>query len=197
MKNTNKLSTRQLAGLALFTALVVVLQLLGSFIQFGPVSIQLVALPIIVGSALYGMLAGLWLGFVFSLTVLLTGGAALFMTLNPIGCLLVLFAKGMLCGLAAGGFYQLLKKKNTILAAVASALVCPVVNTGVFIFGCLLFFYPTILGWAQAAGFGDHATAYMILSFAGLNFLVELIIDVVLCPVIIRLINYGKRDYKR
>ena len=113
MKNTNKLSTRQLAGLALFTALVVVLQLLGSFIQFGPVSIQLVALPIIVGSALYGMLAGLWLGFVFSLTVLLTGGAALFMTLNPIGCLLVLFAKGMLCGLAAGGFYQLLKKKNT------------------------------------------------------------------------------------
>ena len=60
MNNSNG-KTRRLAGLALFTAIVVVLQLLGSFIRFGPVSVSLVALPIVVGAAVYGSAAGLWL----------------------------------------------------------------------------------------------------------------------------------------
>ena len=70
--------TRRLAGLALFTALIVILQLLGSFIRFGPVSVSLVALPIVVGAAVYGSVAGLWLGFVFGVVVLLSGDAAAF-----------------------------------------------------------------------------------------------------------------------
>ena len=47
--------TRRMVGLALFTALVVILQLLGSFIRFGPFSISLVTLPIVVGAVLYGL----------------------------------------------------------------------------------------------------------------------------------------------
>ena len=41
MNNSNG-KTRRLAGLALFTAIVVVLQLLGSFIKVGPFSVSLV-----------------------------------------------------------------------------------------------------------------------------------------------------------
>ena len=41
MKN-QRMSTRTLTGLAILTAVVVVLQLLGSFIHFGPFSISLV-----------------------------------------------------------------------------------------------------------------------------------------------------------
>ena len=43
---------RKLTLLALFTAIVIVLQLLGSFIRFGPFSISLVLEPIVIGSAL-------------------------------------------------------------------------------------------------------------------------------------------------
>ena len=53
-----RISTRTLTGVAIFTAIVVVLQFLGSFIRFGPFSISLVLVPIVVGAALYGHGAG-------------------------------------------------------------------------------------------------------------------------------------------
>ena len=52
MNNSNG-KTRRLAGLALFTAIVVVLQLLGSFIKVGPFAVSLVLIPIVVGAAVY------------------------------------------------------------------------------------------------------------------------------------------------
>ena len=57
-----KTNTKQIAGVGLLTAVVVVLQLLGSFIHFGPFSISLVLIPIVVGASLYGVLSGAWLG---------------------------------------------------------------------------------------------------------------------------------------
>ena len=68
MNNSNG-KTRRLAGLALFTAIVVVLQLLGSFIKVGPFAVSLVLIPIVVGAAVYGVSAGAWLGFVFGVVV--------------------------------------------------------------------------------------------------------------------------------
>ena len=67
MKNDR---TKKIATLGILTAVVIVLQLMGSFIRFGQFSISLVLIPIVVGTALYGPLAGAWLGFVFSLVVL-------------------------------------------------------------------------------------------------------------------------------
>ena len=66
---SKRFSTRTLTGVALLTAIVVVLQLLGSFIRFGTFSISLVLVPIVVGAALYGAWAGCWLGFVFGLVL--------------------------------------------------------------------------------------------------------------------------------
>lgn len=63
--------TKTLTGLALFTAIIVVLQLLGSFIKFGPFSISLVLIPIVVGAAVYGPKAGAYLGGVFGVVVLI------------------------------------------------------------------------------------------------------------------------------
>ena len=64
-----RLDTRTLTGMALLTAVVVILQLLGAFVRFGPFSISLVLIPIVVGAALYGVWAGAWLGFVFGVVV--------------------------------------------------------------------------------------------------------------------------------
>ena len=71
-----RISTRTLAGVALFTALVFALQFMGAAIRFGPFSITLTLIPIVVGAALYGSWAGAWLGFVFSMVVLFTDTAA-------------------------------------------------------------------------------------------------------------------------
>ncbi len=193
MKRSDRNNTKRLVGIALFSALVVILQLLGSFIRFGPFSISLVAMPIVVGSAVYGAAAGAWLGFVFGLTVLLSGDAAAFMAASVGGTLFTVMVKGILCGIAAGLVYKLLEQTQSTVAAVAAAIVCPVVNTGVFLLCCFLFFIPILTEWATAMGF-ENVGRYMILGLVGGNFLVELITNVLLCPVILRLIKYGKRD---
>ena len=66
-------NTKQVVGLGLITAIVIVLQFLGSFIKLGPFSVSLVLIPIVVGAALYGAKAGAWLGFVFGIVVLISG----------------------------------------------------------------------------------------------------------------------------
>lgn len=188
-----RISTRTLTGLALFTAIVVVLQFLGAFIRFGPFSISLVLIPIVVGAALYGPIAGAWLGFVFGLVVLLSGDAAAFLTVNPLGTVLTVLVKGAAAGLCAGLLYRALEKVNGWLAAIAAAIAAPVVNTGLFLVGCLLFFLPTVSEWAAAMGF-PSVGKYMIFGLVGANFLVELAVNLVLSPVIVRLVKLGRQN---
>ena len=75
--------TKNIVGIGLFTAIVVVLQLLGGGIRFGIFAISLVLVPIVVGAAVYGWQAGLLLGFSFGVTVLLSGDAAAFLAVDP------------------------------------------------------------------------------------------------------------------
>lgn len=189
-----KADTKKLVGVALFTAIVVVLQLVGSFIKLGTFSISLVLVPIVIGAALYGVGAGTWLGFVFGFTVLVSGDAAAFLAINPVGAVIVCLAKGMLAGLCAGLVYKAIEKKNATIAVATSAIVCPVVNTGVFLIGCALFFMDTIRGWAEALGFGSNVVAYMIIGLVGANFLLELLVNLILGPAIVRLIHIGKKS---
>ena len=187
-----RISTRTLTGVAIFTAIVVILQFLGAFVRFGPFSISLVLIPIVVGAALYGVWAGAWLGFVFGVVVLLSGDAGTFLAVNVLGTILTVLLKGTLCGLCAGLVYKALSKWQ-LPAVVAAAVTAPVVNTGVFLLGCLLFFMPTITAWGQAAGF-ENVGRYMILGLAGGNFLFELLFNIVLSPVVVRLIKIGKKE---
>ncbi len=191
MKNRSKI--RRLTGIAIFTALVVVLQLLGSFIKFGPFSVSLTLIPIVVGAALYGPLAGAWLGFVFGVVVLASGDAAPFLAVSVFGTVLVVLLKGALAGFLSGVVYALLEKAGVWVAAICAALVCPVVNTGVFLLGCKLFFMDTVSAWAEALGF-DNVGRYMIFGLVGGNFLFEVLFNLVLSPVIVRLLGIARKD---
>jgi len=191
-----RIDTRTLTGVALFTAIVVVLQFLGAFVRFGPFSISLVLIPIVVGAALYGFAAGAWLGFVFGLVVLLSGDAGAFLAVSPLGTVLTVLVKGTAAGLCAGLAYKALEKVNEWVAVLVAAVVCPVVNTGLFLVGCLLFFMPTVTEWATAAGF-PSVGKFMILGLVGGNFLFELLFNLVLSPVIVRLIKLGRSSRSR
>ena len=109
------ISTRTLTGMALLTAVVVILQFLGAFVRFGPFSISLVLIPIVVGAALYGPLAGAWFGFVFGMVVLLSGDAAAFLVVSPLGTILTVLLKGSLAGLCAGAVYRALSRHDAKL----------------------------------------------------------------------------------
>ena len=188
MKTSN---TKTIVGVGLLTAIVVVLQALAVFIRpSGIFNISLVLVPIVVGAALYGWKAGAWLGLVFGVIVLITDAAA-FLAISVPGTVITVLAKGILCGLAAGAVYRLLAAKNRVVAVVAAAGVCPCVNTGVFLLGCLVFFMPTINEWAAASGYAS-AGAYMILALVGINFLIEMAVNIVLSSAIVQIIKVGK-----
>lgn len=184
--------TKQIVGIGLFTAIVVILQLLGGSIRFGVFSISLVLLPIVVGAAVYGWYAGALLGFAFGLTVLLSGDAGAFLVVDPIATILVVLCKGTVCGIGSGVVYRLLAPKTEFFAVVSAAIICPIINTGIFLVGCQLFFLETITGWAEAAGFHDIGS-YMIFGLAGINFLIELGVNILLAPIITRIIHFSRK----
>ncbi len=184
--------TKTMVGVGLFTAIVIALQLLGGGIRVGIFSISLVLVPIVVGSAIYSWKAGALLGFAFGAAVLLSGDAAPFLAIDVLATIGVVLVKGTLCGLCAGLVYKLLRKYNIFLAVLTAAITCPVVNTGVFLIGCKLFYMPAIQQWATEFGYAN-ATAYMFLGLAGVNFLIELCVNIVLAPVILRLIKIGSK----
>lgn len=188
--------TRKMTGLAIFTAIIVVLQVLCTFIRFGPFSITLALAPIIIGTAMYGKGAGAYLGGVFGAVVLITGllgwdggTVMLLMGINPVGCILICLVKGIAAGFFAGLCYELLAKKNDKVGVLVSGIVCPVVNTGLFIVGMLVFFFDTLSGWAG----GQDLLLYIIVGLTGINFLVELAVNIVLSSGITQIIRAGKK----
>ena len=190
MKSQSKVRT--LVGIGIFSAIVLVLQFFFSTLaRIGVFSLTLVLVPIVVGTAIYGWKAGGILGFTFGVAVLLSPDSEPFFAVDPFATILVVLAKGTLCGIAAGLTYKLLERVNRYLAVIAAALVCPVVNTGIFLLGCQLFFLETVTGWGQEAGF-ENVGAYLIFGMVGTNFLIELAANMVLSPVIRRLIRIGK-----
>ncbi len=177
-----------LVGMGILTAIVIVLQMVASAIRFGPFSITLVLAPIIIGAALYGPGAGAWLGTVFGTMVLLTGDAAAFLAVNVPGTICTCILKGLLAGLAAGAVYKLLEKKNQLVSVITAGVVCPVVNTGVFLLGCMVFFMETVKEWGAGAGY-ENVGAYFLFGFVGLNFVIELAINLVLSTAIVRILK--------
>ena len=119
-------------------------------------------------------------------------GAAAFYAVNIFGTIATVVLKGTLCGLAAGFIYKLVAKWNQYAAVAISAVVCPVVNTGVFFLGCLTFFMPTIREWGAGLGY-ENALTYIFLGMIGVNFLIELGSNIVLSPVVVRLLNIRKK----
>ena len=185
-----------MTGLAIFTAIIVVLQVLCTFVRFGPFSITLALAPIIIGTAIYGKGAGAYLGGVFGLVVLITGllgwdggTIMLLMSINPVACVLICLVKGAAAGYAAGLCYEAIARKNDRKAVLASGIVCPVVNTGLFVVGMLVFFFDTLNGWAG----GQNMLLYIIVGLTGINFLVELGVNVLLTAGIARIIRAGRK----
>ena len=185
MKENSKRKIERITLGAALTALVFALQMLGSTIRFGTFSVSLVLIPIVIGAATCGKYIGAWLGLVFGITVLWSGDAALFMGISVHGTIITVLLKGIACGFLSGLVYELVQKRNKVTAVITAAIVCPVVNTGIFLLGCFTFFIDFI---AQGAG-NQNLFLYAITAFVGFNFVFELVVNLVLSSAIVRLIK--------
>jgi uncharacterized membrane protein len=194
-----RFDTRKLTGLALLIAAVIALTLVATFIKIGSFPITLSLVPIVVGAAVYGAAAGGILGVAMGVVVLIAcitgadpGGHGLWLV-NPLLTSVLCVLKSGLAGLLAGLVYKAISDKNIYVGVLCAAVICPVVNTGVFIAGMLLFFMDIDTMLLGAASEGTHIVPYVFMALAGVNFFIELAVNIVLAPAILRIINAVKR----
>ena len=182
------------AMLGLFAAIVVVLQLLSYTVKIGNFNLSLVLIPIVLSGVAFGSGFGAVIGGVFGLVTViasaagLDGGGNILFSASPFLTTLVCMVKGIAAG-AAAGCYKPLRAKKPTLAVILAAITVPVVNTGLFLLGMAAFFGNILNEWAG----GTPMVSYIIVGLTGVNFLIELGINIILSPVILRIISAFKR----
>ena len=187
---------KRMSGIALLIALVVVLQVLSGVIPpVGGFSISLVLIPIVLGGAIYGPGVGALLGAAFGAIVFINcvsgadPGGHMVLQAGPVLCFLVVMGKGILAGTLSAAAYRVLKPLNPYLAMVVAAIVCPVVNTGVFIVCMVSFFSEVLSAWAG----GSNILGYVLSGLVLMNFVPEVIINIIFSPAGQRIVNVIKK----
>lgn len=183
--------TRRLVGMAILTALVLVLQAISANVKFGPFTITLTLIPIVIGGILYGAKFGAALGGIFGIIVYITcisgldaGGYMLF-SVNPVYNGVQCIGKGILAGFIPAVVYKPLANKNITVATVVAALLAPVVNTGAFLLFMFTVFYDVLCEWAG----NTPIAVYVVTILVGLNFIVEFAVSAVMSPAIVTVIR--------
>ncbi len=198
-----KLNVVAMVELALLTAAVLILQLAGVAIKlpFLGTPVSLVLVPFALGAMLLGPMAGAWLGFVFGMVVFVVCGVmatdpftAMLFADHPVFTALTCLVKSTLAGFLAGLVYRMFGKKRPLWGAFMAAAITPIVNTGVFILGCIIMM-DTISG--IAAGLGQSFLYFVIIGCAGLNFIFEIILNLVLAPALCRVVEIVTKQNRR
>ncbi len=192
--NTKKhAKTQKMVRIALLSALVVVLQLFFSAVKVGAVTLNFVLVPIVIASVFISPSAGLFVGTLAGITTFIqvfTSADPFYlflMTNNPVATALICILKTAFAGLIAGYAYKLIGKisKYKSLNIILPSVVCPIVNTGLFCLGMYIFFGNAMLGDSTYSSLINGNLIYFIIfGLAGINFVIELILNVVLCPLL-------------
>ena len=203
---TTSNKTRRMVSFAMLTAIIIALQIVCTFIKFGPFSITLALAPIIVGAAIYGVGAGVYLGAVMGLVIFVTGlmgldGGAVMAMLSYGGWVgvvftpIVCFGKSMAAGAVAALLYRAISKKSSLVGVTVASVAAPVVNTGLFVLGMLTVFWGYLTESVGEAGFAAVSVLFTV--WIGTNFFVELAVNLVLAVAVNRivlLLSRGRRQ---
>lgn len=201
MANTNvmaekKQKTLRMVQTALLAALEIALTLL--VIPVGAINLNFGLVPIVIAGVFLSPLTGAFIGAVSGVVTMIQvlGGQTVFyaflLTANPFMACVLCVVKTAAAGFLCGYLYKLLSRRQTIASVVAAAI-CPIANTGIFalgmltIFGNALMADPQISTWTTG---GLLALVFVVL--IGVNFFIEVGMNLILCPVLIRTLKKTK-----
>ena len=175
-----KFTTRQIVITGLMLALEIVLQIVGNYLQFGPVNINLSLVAVVMAAVLCGPMSGAIVGFFNGIMALVSPTTlALFVPVSPFGTFLACLTKCTVAGIVAGFLFKLLQEKNKTLALVLASLSVPVINTGLFVIYCLIFFRP-LLESLSGPEF-SNIYVFLLVGFVGWNFIFEVLSTPIVC----------------
>lgn len=179
------MKNKKIAITSIFIAIIVILQIIATYINFGGFPITLTLIPIIIAGAIYGPSMGALMGFVFGVIVdimVITGAdpsGAIMLAAHPIITVVTCLIKGTLAGLFGAIAYKLIK--NNKVGIVASAIITPITNTAILYISLILFF--------------ETSFAAMVAAFMSINFIIELLINILIAPGLLILINRIKNRH--
>ena len=200
MKKESFFSAWRVAGMGVLLALVVVLQAFGGTVSIGAVQLNFTLIPIVLGAIVFGPWVGGFLGLACGVVVLIQVimGAvpfyALIWTNDPLATTLTCLVKTTAAGIAAGFVYQWLAKKNSLAAVFVASGVVPVINTALFIVGCL---FMTNSVHALAVGNGQNVLVFILVGLVTFNFFIEFAINLLVSPALHRVIGVVLKRVRR
>lgn len=197
-------SAKRITGLAALLALVIVLQAALGSITIGVVQLNFSLIPIVLGAILYGAIGGGILGFACGVVVtiqVMMGGSPFYTilwTYTPVTTTLTCLIKTTAAGIVGGLLFRAISKKNARVALFAAAGIVPVVNTGLFILGCLCM-NESITAFQSLLSeyFGMNTFTFILVVLVTFNFFIELAIDMLVSPALYRVIGIVDKKYKR
>jgi uncharacterized membrane protein len=200
MARKEKNQILKLVQLAILIALIIVMQSIGASIKIGPTSISLVLIPIALGGMLIGKGGGALLGLIFGVMTLSAGitGQDFFTQVlfqdHPFLTALICLGKGTAAGFGAGLVYELVSKKNSVVAGFLAAATAPILNTGLFILGALA------VSDTLSTHFVDEGSTviyFLVIGCAGINFILEFIVNLLVSPALNMVVGVVTKKIKR
>ncbi|MBQ8685498.1 MAG: ECF transporter S component [Clostridia bacterium] len=198
MKRKDFFSAKRVTGIAVLLALVIVLQAFGGTIAIGAVQLNFTLIPIVLGAVLFGPLIGAFLGFACGVVVLvqvimgMVPFYVLIWTNDPVVTTLTCIVKTTAAGFVSGLLFKWLSKKNGLAAVFVASGIVPVVNTLLFIVGCL---FMTDSVYVMAGE--QNVLAFILVGIVTFNFFIEFAINLIVAPALHRVIGIVDKQFTR
>lgn len=204
MNHSQFFSAKNVATLGVLLALVIVLSVFGGTINIGTVSLNFSLIPIVLGALVLGPLAGGILGFACGAVILfqvITGAGfyAVIWENSPVITVLLCLLKTTLAGVISGYLYRAIAKKNALVATFAASGIVPIVNTGIFVLGCLCMNNAIVLfqdSLPSEAGFdGMNVMTFILVGLVTFNFFIEFAINLLFAPALHRVYTVIEKQF--
>lgn len=190
----SKITVRQMTGVAIIAALVIILGLLSTYMSkifSTTVSFNLALIPIVVGACIYGPWWGLFLGLIDGVICIVDPGTlATFFPFLPFATIVLCLLKTGIAGMVSGFIYKALHNKNEWVAIILASLIVPICNTGIFLGGVYAFFIPLYQTWTPE---GANVLTYVLVLTFTVNFAIEFAVAVLLSPAVYKIVRIGTR----
>ncbi len=202
MNKNGYFSARNITMLAILLALVIVLQTFGGSFNIGIVQFNFTLIPIVLGAILLGATAGAILGLACGVvvTVQVAIGLVPFYTYiwagSPVIAALTCLIKTTVAGFVAGLAFKMLKNKNVYVAIFVASAIVPVINTALFVLGCICMWSSIVSFMAFAGQTGENIFGFILVFLVSFNFFVELAINLLVAPALWRVVRAVEGTFK-
>ena len=186
MEKKKFFNTKMIATTGILLGVEIVLQLVGNYVVIpgGFANLNFSLIIITLGAILYGPLVGGFLGLVSgALTLFSPSTISYFFAVSPIGTIIACLIKTTVAGVVAGFIFKALKNKNDLAGSILASIAAPILNTGIFAIFCVIFFKQRLLEINP-----DSLAAALFLGMIGVNFIFEIIINVIVVPSLYKVV---------